>query len=62
MRVRLASTSCETSLMILALSLGERVVNHLARRCIEGKVSQSHRAIGWWGTSSLPLFPAVTTR
>lgn len=33
MRVRLASTSCETSLMILALSLGERVVNHFARRC-----------------------------
>ena len=33
MRVRRASTSCETSLMILALSLGDRVVNHLARRC-----------------------------
>ena len=32
MRVRLARTSCETSLMILALSLGESVVNHLARR------------------------------
>ena len=32
MRVRRARTSCETSLMILALSLGERVVNHLARR------------------------------
>ena len=33
-RVRLASTSCETSLMILAFSLGERVVNHLASRWI----------------------------
>jgi hypothetical protein len=32
MRVRRARTSCETSLMILALSLGESVVNHLARR------------------------------
>ena len=32
MRVRRARTSWETSLMILALSLGERVVNHLARR------------------------------
>jgi hypothetical protein len=32
MRVRRASTSCETSLTILALSLGERVVNHLASR------------------------------
>ena len=33
MRVRRARTSCETSLTILALSLGARVVNHLARRC-----------------------------
>ncbi len=33
MRVRRAKTSCETSLTILALSLGESVVNHLARRC-----------------------------
>jgi hypothetical protein len=32
MRVRRARTSCETSLTILALSLGARVVNHLARR------------------------------
>ena len=32
MRVLRASTSCETSLMIFALSLGERVVNHFARR------------------------------
>lgn len=39
MRVRRARTSCETSLMILALSLGERVVNHLARRWVEGQ---------WW--------------
>ena len=33
MRVRRARTSCDTSLTILALSLGERVVNHFARRC-----------------------------
>lgn len=32
MRFRRARTSCETSLMILALSFGESVVNHLARR------------------------------
>lgn len=34
MRVLLARTSWETSLTILALSLGDRVVNHLARRWI----------------------------
>lgn len=33
MRVRRDSTSWVTSLIILAFSLGERVVNHLARRC-----------------------------
>jgi hypothetical protein len=32
-RVRLARTSWETSLTILALSLGDNVVNHLAKRC-----------------------------
>jgi hypothetical protein len=32
MRVRRASTSCETSLTILAFSFGDRVVNHFARR------------------------------
>ena len=32
MRVRRARTSWETSLMILALSLGESVVNHFASR------------------------------
>lgn len=32
MRVRRARTSCDTSLMILAFSFGDRVVNHLARR------------------------------
>ena len=37
MRVRRARTSWETSLMILALSFGERVVNHLARRWMEGQ-------------------------
>jgi hypothetical protein len=30
MRVLLASTSCETSLMIFAFSLGDNVVNHFA--------------------------------
>ena len=34
MRVRRDRTSWDTSLMILALSLGERVVNHFARRCL----------------------------
>ena len=33
MRVLRERTSWETSLMILALSLGESVVNHFARRC-----------------------------
>lgn len=32
MRVRRARTNCDTSLTILALSLGDSVVNHLARR------------------------------
>ena len=36
MRVLRDSTSWETSLMILALSLGESVVNHFARRCCGG--------------------------
>ena len=35
MRVRRASTSCETSFTILALSFGDSVVNHLARRCTQ---------------------------
>lgn len=43
MRVRLARTSCETSLMILALSLGERVVNHFARRCDGGRLAHVAR-------------------
>lgn len=33
MRVRRDSTSCVTSLIIFALSFGESVVNHFARRC-----------------------------
>lgn len=37
--VRLASTSCDTSLMIFAFSLGERVVNHFASLCCGRKVS-----------------------
>ena len=35
MRVRRESTSCDTSLMILAFSLGDRVVNHFASLCEE---------------------------
>ena len=34
MRVRRESTSCDTSLTILAFSLGESVENHFARRCL----------------------------
>lgn len=34
MRARRAKTSCDTSLMILALSLGDNVVNHFARRTL----------------------------
>jgi hypothetical protein len=41
MRVRRASTSCETSLTILALSLGDSVENHLARRWMDA-ASQRH--------------------
>ncbi len=41
MRVLRDSTSWETSLMILALSLGESVVNHFARRCCGGILSTS---------------------
>lgn len=33
MRVRRARTRVEMSLVILAFSLGESVVNHLQRRC-----------------------------
>ena len=36
-RVRRARTSCETSLTILAFSFGDKVVNHLARRCCGGR-------------------------
>lgn len=41
MRVLRASTSCETSLMILAFSRGDNVVNHLANRCGSRGVSES---------------------
>lgn len=37
MRVRRERTSCVTSLMILALSLGDRVVNHFASLCVGGE-------------------------
>lgn len=43
MRVRRARTSCDTSLTILALSLGDSVVNHLARRYVTGLVSTKIR-------------------
>jgi hypothetical protein len=42
-RVRLARTSWETSLTILALSLGDNVVNHLARRCTRVSSAASTR-------------------
>jgi len=42
-RVRRARTSCVTSLTILALSFGESVVNHLARRCVE--MSREHATL-----------------
>jgi hypothetical protein len=47
MRVRRARTSWETSLTIFAFSLGDRVMNHLARRCKGFDVSceaRLHRA------------------
>lgn len=50
MRVRLDSTSCETSLMIFALSLGERVVNHFARRCIDPRSTSV--ALGGWALAT----------
>lgn len=63
MRVRLDSTSWDTSFMILALSLGESVVNHFARRCCE----EIHLALLWilrWETRGktwyAPLCPALT--
>ena len=40
MRVLLDNTSWDTSLMILAFSLGDRVVNHFARRWIVGQHKQ----------------------
>lgn len=52
MRVRRASTSCETSLTILALSLGARVVNHLARRYA---ASAGDFCIRGWGTNHFAL-------
>lgn len=62
MRVRRDSTSWVTSLIILAFSLGERVVNHLARRCQEKsrKVSRGelqdrgHKSGGGRGRTTLP--------
>lgn len=56
MRVLLDSTSCETSLMILALSLGESVVNHFARRCcVQCGISRESEA--GWETRCAPLSP-----
>lgn len=59
MRALRASTSWETSLIILALSFGERVVNHLASRCILRQyvnfVSRSHKE----AISNIPLCPAA---
>ncbi len=56
MRVLRASTSCETSLMIFALSLGESVVNHFASRCMP----YSHQHVqAVQETSHIPLYPAA---
>lgn len=66
MRVRLESTSCVTSLMILALSFGDRVVNHFARRWMEEDVvSTSLRSVRWVTTGgrsykNIQLCPAWT--
>jgi hypothetical protein len=47
-RVRLDNTSCVTSLMILALSFGDKVVNHLARRYRKyvGQHKYANRRVG----------------
>lgn len=50
MRVRRARTSWVTSLTILALSLGDRVVNHLAKRC---KRQKHGRQVLYLGATSL---------
>ena len=54
-RVRRARTSCETSLMILALSFGERVVNHLANRCCG---IDHFSFLHCLGVKGIPLCPA----
>lgn len=46
MRVLLARTSCVTSLTILAFSLGDRVVNHFARRYKGVSLLVSAKAVG----------------
>jgi hypothetical protein len=43
--------------MIFAFSLGERVVNHLARRCEGGCVSFGP-GVSWVGDENAPLCPA----
>ncbi len=58
MRVRRDRTSWETSLMILAFSLGESVVNHFARRC--SRSQNTGRA--WWATSHIQLCLAARAR
>jgi len=46
--------------MILALSFGERVVNHLARRWCW--VSIGYLGLGQLGSGSVPLCPAARAR
>ena len=55
MRVRRARTSCETSLMILAFSFGDRVVNHLARRYEHQYMSLAEQGEG----ARIRLYPAL---
>lgn len=47
MRVRRERTSCVTSLMILALSLGDRVVNHFASLYVGGERERERGKLPW---------------
>ena len=57
MRVRLDNTSCDTSLMIFAFSLGDSVVNHFASRCERVCAVSASELLHWWATR----LPELTT-
>ena len=57
MRVRRARTSCETSLMILAFSFGDSVVNHLARR-----YERQYMSLVRWGEGAHTTLPCLESR